>query len=198
MKTLITPSTRKYLKYISVPASFTQPVLSANGTMGGASFAVEASTNLSDNPAWKAYNNDTGSAWVCAANHHTGWTTFYNPSAIKVSKISCYSSVSSYPKSGKVLGSNNNSSWTELCSWSNGVQNSWYDITVNSSNYYKYYKVQISASYTITATGFNSIKITAEIMVQSVTAGTAEDYDYYVDLYSASAAKDAANYYAVN
>ncbi len=198
MKTLITPSTRKYFKYVSSATSWLQPALSGNGTMGGSNCAVEASTTLSGNPAWKAFDNNTGTGWTCAANNHTGWITFYSPKAIKVSKISCYSNVSSYPKNGKVLGSNNNSGWTELCSWSNGVKSSWYDINVNSSNYYKYYKVQITGSYTITATGFNEIQLTAQVETETVVEGTAQDYDYYVDIYNAKAASDTNNYYAVN
>jgi len=207
MKALST-STRRYYKYQSSEKNWTQPVLSANGTLGGNSFAVEASTTLSGNPAWKAFDGDTSTPWNAAANTVTGYIILYHPTGIKISEIACYrsasSSTSNYPTAGAVYRSNDNSSWTKLCDWNNGVSNAWYTINVNSNNFYKYYRLNITTS-NITwayATGWNEIQITATIPTTIVVEGTSSDYDFYEDVSTFYTPKKTVNsvetFYAAN
>ena len=63
-----------------------QPTLTSNGTMGGDSFAVAASSTVwSDGAqAWGAFNPD--SFWH-ADSSSTQWIAWYNPKPLKVTKF---------------------------------------------------------------------------------------------------------------
>lgn len=70
----------------------------------------------------------------------------YNPTAIKLSQISYlnYDQTVLAPVSGTVYGSDDNSSWVEITTYTNSVTASgstWYIDVSNNTNYYKYYKI---------------------------------------------------------
>ena len=67
-----------------------QPVLSANGTMGGSKFACAVSaytlvTSGTVADAYGAFDNNTNTYWRSGTT--SGWIQFYNPVPLKVSAI---------------------------------------------------------------------------------------------------------------
>lgn len=161
-----------YVATSATDMSWGQPTLSANGTLGGNSFAVAANsehiTGGYSNYAWKAFDKNDSTMWTAGNNNSYPYTvTIYNPTPLKVSSIlmSNRTDVSYTATSGSVLGSNDNSSYTTLCNWTNsttGKKARW-TINVSSSNYYKYYKISIAtATYTSQyTTGAMQIDLTA-------------------------------------
>lgn len=168
---------KRYWKYIN----FVQPVLSANGTMGGDSFACTQTSVYESEYAWKAFDNNESTQWTNKGN--TGSLTFYSPQALKVTNINvmngCTSGYVRAIRSGSVYGSKDGNSWIKLKDFTNsnynlkGVWN--IDLTNNTSNY-KYYKIDVvgDGSYA----RITELNITA----QKVVEGTASDYDYYTDV----------------
>lgn len=129
--------------------SWSSPTISSNGTLGGSSFAVYASSAAANYPAYYAFDGTTSNEWsaVRVADLPIDYI-FYSPTAVKVSTIYITNSASrNYFKSGSVYGSNNNSGYSTLVSsWSNSnstVLSTW-SISVNSSTAYKYYKIVFS------------------------------------------------------
>lgn len=121
--------------------TFTRPNLSANGTMGGDSFAVSdkgmTSTSYS---ACKAFDSST-STYTWASG--TSEITFYNPQMLKVSSlVITYSQNSTTYQANtiKVQGSKDNDTWVDLAEigYESGISRT---INLNSSNGYKYYKL---------------------------------------------------------
>lgn len=149
-----------------------QPTMSAANGVGGTAFGVEASGNSSIFYPWKMFNGVKGSTMDCwQANATTGWFTFYNPTAIKVTNLSITnhnngSSVNA-PTAGTVKGSNDNSTWTSIKSWTNSnvTDNATWNIDMTSNtNSYKYYKVEITS----TGGGYvtiDEVAITATIQI---------------------------------
>ena len=130
----------RYYKYVY--EDWTQPVLTANGTMGGESFAVSATNYRSGQEPYKAWDNNTSTYW---GNYDLGLQdiTFYNPTHLKVEKISI-SNVNSYTYSSGILyGSNDNLTWEEVGEFTNTVFTSGetYDLVFNSTKAYKYHRI---------------------------------------------------------
>ena len=139
----------------TVETNWSQPVLTSNGTLGGNSFAVAASTEYDVSAAaYKAFDGYTSgeghyyrSRYVDIGATHT--FTFFNPTALKVSNISYlnYGQTIVIPVSGTVYGSNNGSSWTTITTYTNSVYTAGQSWNINLSgntNYYKYYKVDFT------------------------------------------------------
>ena len=99
-----------------------QPTLSDNGTMGGNSFACDASGSQSGHPAWHALDGTISSTnyWQSVSTTSTpGYFYFYNPVPIKVTAIKLYTyqvSTGNYYLEGKVQACNDNSSWVDVSS----------------------------------------------------------------------------------
>lgn len=185
--------TRKYYKTITVNVpeetqTFTQPVLSANGTLGGSNFAVSASSENQSgtNPyrAFEAFDGNSDTYWRCA-NTTSGWIQFYNPKPLYVSTL-IWGYFYSYPTGGSVLGSNDGTNFDTLTTWTNSSAAD-FTITVNSTKAYKYYR--------ITVTGVNKdvvhckeITITATEVIKEAYSysqeaeSTIDDYDRYEDV----------------
>jgi hypothetical protein len=166
----------RYYKYTY--ESWTQPTLSANGSMGGSSFACTGSAETNSNGDRKffhAFDNNSDTYW--RNNSGSGYITFYNPKPLKVTNIK-WSYFYSHPTGGNVQGSDNNSTWTTIVTWTNSTAGD-FNIKLNSNTkYYKYYKINI--------TGVNNdvihckgLTITAEERTGSVES-TEDDYDYSV------------------
>ena len=133
--------------------SWTQPSLSANGTLGGNSFACEASSEYSTYYAWHAFDKDYGASsstvWAVLSSGSASLPAYmiiYSPTDIKISKFTVWNRAG-YTfafTGGSVQASGNGSSWSTIVnSWSNSVttSNTSWDITVSSSSFYKYYKI---------------------------------------------------------
>lgn len=168
-----------YVKKVMVDETWQQPVLSANGTMGGSEFACSASaytlvTTGTVADAYGAFDNNTNTYWRSGTT--SGWIQFYNPVPLKVSAIK-WGYFYCYPTGGNVQGSNDGTTWTTLNTWTNS---SAADFTINLSTqqYYKYYRINI--------TGVNkdvihahSLTITAIYQREVETyVGKHDDYDY--------------------
>lgn len=131
----------------SIDETFEQPVLTANGTMGGSSFAVEASSYCSspDRNAYKSFDGNNATKWG-VDNTTSGWLTFYNPQALKVSSI-VYTPSTDFPGEDggylEISGSNDNSTWASL--WTGSyTANSTQTFNVDSQAYYNYYRITIT------------------------------------------------------
>ena len=128
--------------------AFEQPTLSANGTMGGTSFAVSCNGYYASGyEAWRAFNGNTSDYWDSTMAPST--ITMYNPTPLKVSKLRITNWSAQFPNAGSVQASNDNSTWTSLVSgWTNSnyTVNATWDINVNSTNYYKYYRLTVSSN----------------------------------------------------
>lgn len=169
----------KYYKYTY--EAWIQPVLSANGTLGGDSFACLQSNTYQSDLAFKAFDNSTSTAWT--NNGNTGSLTFYNPVRLLVTNFQITNGANaSYVRairSGTVYGSDNNIDWESIKTFTNAVYTAsgvWnIDLSTNTKGY-KYYKLDVvgDGSYAIIA----NLKITAT--QQTSVESTADDYDYTV------------------
>lgn len=124
---------------------WTQPVLSANGTVGGDSFAVLASSEeqYSSEPyrAFEAFDNNSSTYWRSAGG--TKWLEFYNPQPLKVTNLQ-YANYYNYPTEGNVQGSNNGVDWTTLTTWTNNSLSTFNIDLSSNTNAYTYYRVNIT------------------------------------------------------
>lgn len=134
----------------STELAFVQPILTANGTMGGTAFAVTA--NQSTASAYAPFSTGTGG--ITSVGEPTAAAPFeitiYNPVAVKLSDISMQNPASSNNVWSSVIlyGSNSNGAWTEISRHNNGLRtaNQWGSIGVNPNAYYKYYKLSFTSN----------------------------------------------------
>ena len=130
--------------------AFSQPTLSANGTLGGSSFAVAASSEFSGRPAYAGVDG-TSACWTLTGV--PGSYTWYNPTAILITNLAITNGIAGATADiiygYTVEGSNDNSNWTSLASGTNGVTtNTTWNIPINTTNYYKYFRMSISSGST--------------------------------------------------
>lgn len=172
---------RKYYKYVA----WTQPILSANGTMGGNSFAVEASTTESGHPAYYAFDGSDSTRWGATSSSVPQWLTFYNPEKLKVTNIAIKnrSDIVAGITAGIIKGSNDNINWIDIKSFTNSetAKGATWNIDLsNNINSYNYYRIYIT-SYLATGGSYVCI-ITAIITGYTITESTSSDYDFYKDV----------------
>lgn len=126
---------------------FKQPVLSANGTPGGDSFAVFADTQASATyAAWKAFDNNLKTLWESNATqvpHHIG---FYNPVPLKVEslRVKNWTNANYYIRNYEVSASNDGTNWERIrIDETSAAKNDWWVIPLfdNNNKYYKYWKL---------------------------------------------------------
>lgn len=124
-----------------------QPVLTSNSSIvNGNSFGVSCNSYSSNSSSasgdiYKAFDSDkTGTYWRSGTS--TGWFLFYSSVALKVKNIEIIPYYS-YPMTGTIEVSNDGSTWSKIKDWTN-TNNATFTIEVNSDNYYKYYKVNIT------------------------------------------------------
>ena len=139
-----------------------QPVLSANGTFGGTSFAASGSGVIADGaPAWAAFDNSTSTRYQILGR--SGYIKWYTPVNIKISSIT----ITNYSLRGLkdciVYGSTDNSNWIQLATYTNtnNTSNAQWSILVNATNAYKYYKLQWSSIIDGLESAIAEIDITA-------------------------------------
>ena len=125
--------------------TFTRPNLTADGTLGGSSFAVKdvgAGTSTITYPAWRAVDNSATTYWGGNLPYSGNKIyTFYNPNALKVSELTyTYNSTSYRATAISIQGSNDNSTWEDITSTYSGSSTT-YTSALTNSKYYKYYKL---------------------------------------------------------
>lgn len=123
-------------------ATFTQPTLSSNGTLGGSSFAVTCTNNTTN--AWKPFASQL---YQSTASPGTVDFIAFNPTALHVSSITIKGNGEApyYPSAFTIYGSNDNSAWTSLGSYTNSNYSE-KTIAINSyTGFYKYHKISITS-----------------------------------------------------
>jgi hypothetical protein len=166
---------------ILTTTSFTQPVLSANGTIGGSNFACAASTTYETNYAHLAFDNNNNTIWH-SANGSSWWFKLYNPEAMNVTNLQIRNSYDALHKSissGNVQGSNDGSNWTTITTWTNSniTASATWNISLSSNvNYYKYYLINIASS------AYSGYAVIANIAITAtVKEGIAVEDDIWLD-----------------
>ena len=160
---------RKYYKYDE--RVFEQPVLTANGTLGGDSFAVASNVvQYSGHDVFKLFNNDTAYGFHSLQGTVTGYIDLYDPNPLKITNIlvnnqNAGGSANRASTAGTIYGSNNGSDWELITSYTNTVQgiNAQWNIDLSSNNkYYKYYRLESTACGTGGYWTIGEITLTAQ------------------------------------
>ena len=157
-----------------VVSDFVQPELTANGTIGGAAFAVAADSEVDANrPAWKAFDGSEVLSNTSTDQWHSGngqphWIKFYNPDLLRVSKITIFNGADNVlPLAWEFQCSDDNSTWTTLTSGTNTnlTQGSNWDFTVSDSGWHKYYRFYTTTGYGADSgyLGLTEVEITGEV-----------------------------------
>lgn len=172
---------RRYYKNVEVPnefQAFNAPVLSSNSS--STNFIVRANAETYSHFAYYAFDKNPNTFW--RSNSSTAWIEFYNPNGLRLSSFwhRCYYN---YPTRGRVLGSNDGSSFSEIISFMNSNEFN-FSINVNSSKFYKYHRVQIDATNR-DVVHCAQIDVFAEELLSTRTelqeVRSTDDYDFYED-----------------
>lgn len=172
--------TRKYYKYITVESSWTQPVLSSNGTIGVDEFAVSA-TNTTDGQAYYPFTSNN--YWMGGNNVSY---IMYSNNALCIKRLGFagykipkgFYSNYYFIKNFTFYGSNDGNSWTDLGTFTNNTHN-FVSFEINNNNFYKYYKIFIT-DVENTGTLMN-MQLTATQQTVSIVESTKDNYDFYKD-----------------
>lgn len=149
----------------STELAFQQPVLTANGTMGGSAFAVSAN----DSAAWAWYLfSANGGEWggqSAPSESNPTELQIYNPTPLLVRSISLKNSVTVEQIWSRaiVYGSNNGSTWTQIATGNNSIRTTgtWVDLAVNATVSYKYFKISFTGNTTGAAIAVARISLNA-------------------------------------
>ena len=143
------------IKQITIPAHtpfhaeivqqpWTNPILTSNGTMGGDSPACDAYYTYSSsyNP-YRAFDNSTSTDWRSDYSDNT-WITYYTPTPIYITSVvfSFYSTAAA----GRIEGSNDNSSWVTIGSFT-GNTSSTLTVECSTTTPYKYIRFYRTSTY---------------------------------------------------
>lgn len=191
---LVAKINRKYYKYVTVDTSFVRPNLSNYGTMGGNSFACTCSSVYSSSYGWKAVDGNSGTNWETAMYVHNGTLTIYNPDALKVSQVTLTSTGGYRPSNWSLQGSNDNSNWITLGTYSGYADNA--VLNVNTSDYYKYLRINAPGTASNYSVRIYEFLITAVYQTVSIQESTEDDYDFYEDVSTISAVVNNNKLYA--
>lgn len=122
---------------------FVRPNLTANGTWGGNAFAVRATSANSIRPAYHAVDSNQNSYWQASATGQQSYS-FYNPKPLKVTKlVILFASTSNVANAVQILCSNTNGDYVNLTSSTTGIGTTTYTITIENSDFYKYWQIQM-------------------------------------------------------
>lgn len=178
----------KYYKYTY--ADWTQPVLTANGTVGGTSYAVRASTEYTrevNHRGYRAFDDSKTTQWEADVRDTSQWVEFYSPVELKVSSIDFVnrsSSSTTYTK-WKLTVSNDGTNYTTIKTFDTGSSSNGASWSVNFDipRGYKYFKFSMGDGGALTGSdakpSFAEITLNAKEVTGSVES-TSSDYDYKV------------------
>lgn len=137
-------------KYVA----WTQPILSANGTMGGDSFAAAQSSTHMSCYAYLVFDNiteQTYSGWHSAANVSLPqWIAWYNPYPLKINSFSIKNRAdgATYIKNFELQYSDDNSTWSLAMSGENeSGRNHVTNFQVNNATAHKYWRIYVTSAY---------------------------------------------------
>jgi hypothetical protein len=154
---------------VVVEKSFVQPTLSANGTMGGDSFACSYSGSVASGQPYYAFdgNNSTGCYFTTS---RTSYLKFYHPTGLKISKVQFYcQELASYFTNVKLYASNTDSNYTEIATFSR-TNNDWI-ATSSNQTFYKYWEISVFVNTQSSSVPISEVAITGTHMV-TVSGGT--------------------------
>ena len=145
--------------------TFTRPNLTANGTLGGSSFAVSGTGTVGSNQPYTAMDSDTSTSkywWVSMTAGTNSEFIFYNPKPLKVASLVIgYQSNSTTWQASTIVvqGSNDNQKWIDIATsaYVSGISRT---VTVNSTRYFKYHRLLLKV-YTMYL-GITDIKVNAK------------------------------------
>lgn len=142
----------EYTNYGGIETIFAQPTLTANGTLGGTSFGVAASSE-NGGAAYLAFDNSITTAWVVNSFSSGLWLKFYNPTALKIVSLDFTNAAyngNCILGTGTIYGSNDDTLYTTLQSFtnSNTTNNAIWNVAISTANqdFYKYYKIIFTSS----------------------------------------------------
>lgn len=141
----------------SIPTSqvtpWTQPVLTANGTIGGDSFAVAMDSQHLSLYAWYAFDGITTYDRNKQAHTQNGqphWIEFYNPEPIIVTKMTVYNGGANVcPLDWQFQCSDDDTTWTTVASGTNTVYTAggMWSFNVPNSGAHQYYRFYTTSGY---------------------------------------------------
>ena len=170
---------------------WTRPNLTKFGTMGGTTCACSETSEVNNAYGWYAFDGKDNTYWT-SANTSPSSLTFYTPEPIKANSFYIKNpSSANYPITGNIYGSNNNSTWTKLASWSSGTRN--FTVIIPSPDWFKYYKFEcLSSTYAnhmyLYEVEFNAVISTnVSNIITFPTSFSNTDYSYSVSYQSENA-----------
>ena len=154
--------------------AWTQPKLTANGTLGGDAFACSASEETYSRKAYGAFNLSVdvfSKEWGTSKGSCNGaYVIFYNPLPLKVSNILVTNTVNgdanrSFP-SGTILGSTDGVTYVPICTFTNSIMatGATWNINVDSKVGYKYHKILCTGTNSENWLMIAEFTIMAEVM----------------------------------
>jgi len=154
--------------------SWTQPVLSNNGALGGTDFAVWGTVgSISGKEPYYMFDNNS-------ATYYRGTSTasiiIYNPIALKITNI-LWETFYSYPRAGNVQGSNDGTTYTTIANFTNAINGNFNIVLSGNTTAYNYYKINIT-SVNDDVVHCSGLTITATY----AAIATVSDYDYAVEI----------------
>jgi len=146
----------------SVP--FVQPVLSANGTPGGANFAVFSGGELFPTayPACNAFDGNPSTTYE-SSNVNPAFIGFYNPEKLNVTALTVTNGIASRETTTYAIdASDDGNTWTEILTGSSSARGAGSQFIVNlSSNTNSYYYYRLRSTGIAYGWCVAGIKITA-------------------------------------
>lgn len=121
-----------------------QPVLSNNGTLGADVAACASSSNESGMDAYKAFDGDSSTKWGSSSADVPDWLCFYNPTELFVGSVD-FVFTEQY-SAGEIQGSNDNSEWTTIGTFSDNTSTT-LSVACDNSVGFKYIRAWFTAVY---------------------------------------------------
>lgn len=156
--------------------SWSRPNLSSDGTIGSSSVATYASAIYGSYNAYRAVDGNSNTYWYGRGTVPYYWI-FYSPTPIKITQmvLSAHSSGKSgyyQAQAFQIQGSNNNSSYTTLFTYSNTSRPATVTANLSPAGYYNYYRMYITTA---------AISSIASIYTEITMTGTQKttSYTYY-------------------
>ena len=156
----------QYTKSTDTATRYVLPCLTADSSQG---CVASASTVINANfPAWQAFNANADTHWTSSASDTNRWIQIQMPHRLKdmVVMLTNNSYATDSVVSGKFLGSNDGSSWSEIGSFS-GRPTTVFICTkhvLHNTTGYSYLRIAVTEQASATnASGFSDIRIEGEI-----------------------------------
>lgn len=176
---------RKYYKYIY--EAWTQPILTANGTIGEDSFACNQSSAWNSLYAYKAFANDSN-MWHSGDGPLPHWLEWYNPKPLKIMgitlKVGNSSTNPDLPSVYEIQNSSDGINWNTVYSATNTATTVpttlVVDLSTTENNCAKYWRYVVISVKGRNYGNCSEISLTAT--QQEIIETTEQDYDFYKDI----------------